>query len=159
MFEHLSIVSGSLPIGGTPTGQSIIGAGPFISTDAIDLGSARDIGFGAEVAFGAQIIQAVAGPTAVRFDVVTATDGALTAGVVGRGSVDVPVAQLTAGGLVVVQINPEMRANVALGRFMGMRYTLIGGSATTGSVLAGLIRGYSGRRFSAFPSGFAGSIA
>ncbi len=154
MFDHLSIVSGSLPIGGTPTGQSIIGAGPFISTDAIDLGSARDIGFGAEVAFGAQIIQAVAGPTAVRFEVVTATDGALTAGVVGRGAVEVPVAQLTAGALVVVPVHPEVRP-AAVGRFLGMRYTLIGGSASAGSVLAGIIRGYSGRRFSAFPSGFA----
>ncbi len=155
MFDHLGIVSGSLPIGGTPTGQSIIGAGPFISTDAIDLGGARDIGFGHEVSFGAQIIQAVTGPTAVRFEVVTATDGALTAGVVGRGAVDVPVAQLTAGALVVVNVNPEMRANVAVGRFLGMRYTLIGGAASAGSVLAGIIRGYSGRRFSTLPSGFA----
>jgi hypothetical protein len=154
MFEHLSIVSGSLPIGGTPTGQSIVGAGPFISTDAIDLGSARDIGFGSRLMFGAQIVAAVTGPTVVRFEAITASDGALTTNVVGRGSVEVPVAQLTAGALVVVQINPEMRANTAVGRFMGMRYTLIGGSASAGSVLAGIIRGYSGMRFSRFASGF-----
>jgi hypothetical protein len=128
-------VSGTLS-GTTWTGQSIVGTGNILSTDSIDLSSARDIGSGNEYPILHAVIgTAVAGATSVEIQVVTADNDALSTNLtVISTSGAIPVASLTAGSRWAILISPALMGRVAR-RFLGVRY-VITGTSTTGTVVA-----------------------
>lgn len=103
------------------------GAGA-VSTHSIDLfllAPGRQIGTGEPMGFGVAIDVAptVAAPI---FEVISATDGALTAGILVHGSVTKPIADLPAGQLVWVPI-PQ---GTPTQQYLGLRITTAGGTIT-----------------------------
>ncbi len=145
-------VSGTLS-GTTWTGQSIASTGNVISTDSIDLGSARSIADGSEYPILHAIIgTAVAGGTSTEIQVIMADDSALTTNVTVVGSSGaVLTASLTAGARFAVMPNPILMGRT-LRRFVGARY-VISGTNSAGTIIAHLgLDVQDGQRF--YASGF-----
>jgi hypothetical protein len=103
------------------------GAGA-VSTDSIDLSLVtprRKIGTGEPVGFGF-VVTTSATVAATTLEVISATDGALTAGIVVEASVTIPLAQAVAGFAIFVAIPPGRPSNTT--RFIGIRTTTAGGT-------------------------------
>lgn len=122
-----------------------------VSTDSIDLGTARDIGEGQDLFMNFAVGTAFAGGTSVTFEVIVADNAALTSNpVVVGSSAAVVTAGLTAGKMEAVRINPQVGS---LGkRYMGARYT-VSGTYTAGTVTADVVSDIQDGRKS-YASGF-----
>lgn len=105
-----------------------------VSEDKIDLGVARDIGEGHPLfaLFTVKVAVAAAGAATVTFEIITASDAALTSDIEVIGtSGAIAKADLPAGKQLAIRINPQI---AALGqRYLGVRYTIATGPLTTGS--------------------------
>lgn len=110
-----------------------------VSTNTVDLSVARDIGEGEDLYMNFATTEAVSGGTSIKFEVIIATDAALSSGVEVVGSSDaVAVANLTLGKNVAIHINPNIGS---LGkRYLGARYTVVG-SPTAGKFTADIVHG------------------
>jgi hypothetical protein len=122
-----------------------------VSTDTIDLSQIRDIGEGDDLFMNFAVTTALAGGTSVKFEVIGATNAALSSGVVVIGSSDAVVtASLVAGYNTAVRINPQIASTGT--RYIGARYT-ISGTYTSGAVTADVVMDIQdGRKF--YASGF-----
>lgn len=99
-----------------------------VSTNSIDLGNItpkRQIGTGEPMGFGVSC-DVAASATTVLIEVISATDTALTAGILVHGTVTKPAAEFSAGSLHFVPLNPGAPTQ----RFLGLRVTPAGGAAT-----------------------------
>ena len=122
-----------------------------VSTDTIDLNVARDMGEGSDLYMNFAVTTALAGGTSVKFEVIGATNAALSSGVVVIGSSDAVVtADLVAGKNVAVRIDPQIASTGQ--RYLGARYTIVG-TFTAGNVLADVVMDIQdGKKF--YASGF-----
>lgn len=122
-----------------------------VSTDTIDLSVARDIGEGQDLYMNFAVTTAFAGGTSVKFEVIQATDAALSSGVEVIGSSDAVVtASLVAGYNTAVRINPQIGSKGK--QYIGARYT-ISGTYTAGKVTADIVMDIQdGKKF--YASGF-----
>jgi hypothetical protein len=122
-----------------------------VSTDTVDLSVARDMGEGGELIMNFAVTAALTGGTSVKFEVIGATNAALSTGVVVIGSSDAVVtADLVAGKNVAVRINPQIASTGQ--RYLGARYT-ISGTYSAGTVTADIVADLQdGRKF--YASGF-----
>lgn len=99
-----------------------------VSTNSIDMGSAmttpgRQIGTGEPMGFG--IAVDVAGTVAASLiEIISATDAALTAGILVHASRTVPLAEAVAGALFFLGLPPGTPTQ----RFLGIRITTAGGT-------------------------------
>lgn len=104
------------------------GAGA-VSTNSIDLGNVtpkREIGVGEPMGFGLSVDVAATGTTVV-IEVISATDAALTAGIVVHGRKDGLIADFAAGALHFIAIN---EGRPFMNRFIGIRATIAAGTLT-----------------------------
>jgi hypothetical protein len=126
-----------------------------VSTNTVDLGTARDVGAGEdlEVVFTVDEAAVAAGAATVEFQVVGSAAAALTSPVVLGSSGAIAKASLTIGAQVVVQINPQ--DIVPLGyRYLGANYVVATGPLTAGKFTAhALINAPMGKQ-KAYASGF-----
>ena len=101
-----------------------------VSTDSIDLGNVtpnRRVGTGEGLGFGMAVIVALAGTTPTfSFDVISATDGALTTSVVVHANYTRLQADLAAGALHFFPLPPDWPRQ----RYLGARVNL-GGTTPT----------------------------
>lgn len=133
-LDNNLLVSGSVS-GSTVTPQSIATSGSVLSTNTVDLGTARDIGEGTDYPYLHAIIgTAVAGGTSTEVQVIVADDAGLTTNVTVVGSSGaIATASLTAGKRIAVMLNPQV---ASLGRrYLGARY-VITGTNSAGTVTA-----------------------
>src|SRR5882672_2667094 len=102
-----------------------------VSTNSIDLGTPggvgtppkREIGTGAPMGFGFQVD--VSGTVAASLiEIISATDAALTAGIISHVSRTIPLAETVAGALFFIPL--PMGAPTQ--RFLGIRVTTAGGT-------------------------------
>lgn len=106
-----------------------------VSTDTIDLGTARDMGEGRDLFAVFTVTTAIAGGTSTQFEVIAASDASLSADIVSLGSTGA-VATAAIGSQQVVRINPLIGK---LGqRYLGMRYTVVG-TNSAGKVTADIV--------------------
>jgi len=122
-----------------------------VSTNTIDLTSARDIGEGTTLSGFFNVNTALTGGTSVEFQMITADDAALTSNVRVIGSSGAVVtASLTAGASFEVKINDQLSS---IGkRYLGARYVIVGtfgAGAVSGSVVQTVA---DSKKF--YPSGF-----
>ena len=155
LVDNLLIPSGGIAADGTRTYQTVTGASAVLSTNSIDLSTARDIGE-AEIQIYArfQVGTVFAGLTALNIEVVVADDAALTTNVTPVGGCgNVAVANLTAGARLSCMINPSIQGKGR--RYLGFRYTPTG-TGTTGTLFGDigfdLQDGVGGNK--SYPSGF-----
>ena len=122
-----------------------------VSTDSIDLSIARDMGEGQDLYANFAVTTALSGGTSVKFEVIGATNAALTSGVVVLGSSDaVLTASLVAGYNTAVRINPVIASKGT--QYLGVRYT-VSGTYTAGNVTADIVTDIQdGKKF--YASGF-----
>lgn len=102
-----------------------MGAGA-VSTNSIDLGlttPGRQIGTGEPMGFGVNI-DVAATVAATDFEIISATDAALTAGILSHVKVTVPLATLVAG----FQLFLPLPQGTPTQRFLGVRTTTAGGT-------------------------------
>jgi len=122
------MVAGSIS-GNTVTPQAMFASGAaVVSTNSIDLTTARDIGEGQDIFARVQIAAAFTGGTSVQFQAIIADDAALTTNVevVGSGPV-VAVASAIAGYREVIKVNPKVGS---LGRrYLGIQAVNVGANA------------------------------
>lgn len=122
-----------------------------VSTNTIDLSVARDIGEGKDLYAVFTVGTAFAGGTSTTFEIIGATDAALTTGIVSLGMSDVELtAALVAGKQVAVRINPQIASNGQ--RYLGARYTVVG-TNTAGTVTCDIVETIGDGR-KAYASGF-----
>jgi hypothetical protein len=122
-----------------------------VSTDTIDLSVARDMGEGGDLIMHFAVTAALTGGTSVKFEVIGATNAALSSGVVVLGSSDAVVtADLVAGKTIAVRLNPQIASTGQ--RYLGARYT-ISGTYSAGTVTADIVLDVQdGKKF--YASGF-----
>lgn len=119
-----------------------------ISTNVIDLGAPgtpfgaaaplrRDIGKGNEVAVLAQVTTAFATLTSLTVTLETSDNSDLSSPTVLATSVAVLAADLVPGKRLTLRVLPEG----VTGRYLGLRYTVAGSSATSGNIQAGIVTG------------------
>lgn len=122
-----------------------------VSTNTVDLSIARDMGEGGDLYMNFAVTTALAGGTSVKFEVIGATNAALSSGVVVLGSSDAVVtASLVAGYNTAVRINPQIASTGQ--RYLGARYTIVG-TYTSGAVVADIVMDIQdGKKF--YASGF-----
>jgi hypothetical protein len=122
-----------------------------VSTDTIDLSIARDMGEGNDLYMNFAVTAALTGGTSVKFEVIAATNAALSSGVVVIGSSDAVVtADLVTGKNVAVRLNPQIASTGQ--RYLGARYT-ISGTYSAGTVTADIVETVQdGKKF--YASGF-----
>lgn len=122
-----------------------------VSTDKIDLGTARDIGEGEDLYMVFTVGTAMAGGTSINFQATVADDAALStnATTIGMSGV-ILTAALTAGAQFAVRLNPQI---ASLGRrYLGATYTAVG-TFTAGTVTADIVTDIQDGRKS-YASGF-----
>ena len=110
-----------------------------VSTDKIDLGTARDIGEGQSLYVVFTVTEVFATLTSLTFEVVTDDNAALSSPTViaSSGAITLAGGGLAAGKQHVVQIPPQIGSLSE--RYLGARYTVGGSSATTGKVTADIV--------------------
>jgi hypothetical protein len=99
-----------------------------VSTDSIDLGNVtpkRQIGTGEPMGWGVSV-DVAASATTVLIESISATDAALTAGILVHGTITKPAAEFAAGALHFVPLHQGTPTQ----RFIGIRVTPAGGAAT-----------------------------
>lgn len=145
------VLSGGVSAAGALTFQSAaVSASTFLSTNTLDLGSARDIGEGESLALRVEVGTTFAGPATLEVALCVADDAALSTNLTVIAWATLPASQLTAGSRFVVMVPPLLRATGR--RYMGVRYTM-NAWATQGSVFADI--GFDlqdGQKF--YPGGF-----
>lgn len=124
-----------------------------VSTDSIDLSTARDIGEGNELYFHFTVTEAAtaAGAATVEFQVVGSTAAALTSPVVLGSSGAIAKTDLVVGKTVAVRINPQI-ASLGL-RYIGANYVVATGPLTAGKFTADVVETVQDGRKS-YASGF-----
>jgi predicted RecA/RadA family phage recombinase len=135
------------------TGQTVTGTNTSVlSTNTVDLSTARDIGEGQDLYGRFQVSTAAAGGTSVEFQVVTADNAALSTNVTVIGSTGaIATAALTAGARFACGVNPRIANNGQ--RYVGLRYVIVG-AMTAGVYVGDLgIEIQDGQK--PYPSGFA----
>jgi hypothetical protein len=133
--DVLLTVSGSNNPGSAISGQAITATA--VSTNTIDLGTARDIGEGEGLAMVFTVIQAFNSLTSLTMNVITDDNDALSSGTVIGSTGAVALANLTAGKQYVVRLPAQI---ASLGeRYLGASYTVVGSSPTQGSILAQIV--------------------
>ena len=131
------LLSGSISSTGAVAGQTVYSAGPpVLSTNTVDLGTARDMGEGTNLFGRFQYTVAAVGGTSIEMQVISATDAALTTAVTVLGTTGpIAVASLTIGSRFVCDINPLIGSKGQ--RYLGLRYISVG-TTTAGSVFGDL---------------------
>jgi hypothetical protein len=134
-LDNLGVVSDSQAFGAAA-----------VSTNSIDLGlttPGRQIGTGEPMGFGIGVT--VAGTVAASLiEIISATDAALTAGIIVHASRTIPLAETVAGAQFFIGIPPGTPTQ----RFLGIRITTAGGTIsadawlTTQSLFSLLPRAY-----------------
>jgi hypothetical protein len=146
--DVLLTVSGSNTPGSTITGQAI--TVDAVSTNTIDLGTARDIGEGENLYMVFTVIEAFNTLTSLDLEVIISANANLSSHTV-LAETNVLLADLAAGKQYVVALPPQI-ASLGL-RYLGARYDVNGTAPTTGSILAQIVHGIQdGRKF--YASGF-----
>ena len=116
-----------------------------VSTDTVDLGSARDIGAGENLYMNFTVGTAFAGGTSTEFQVIGSASADLSSPT-GLGS---STAGLTAGKRTAVRVNPAIGSNGL--RYFGARYVVVG-TNTAGTVTADVVHGVQDNK--SYASGF-----
>ena len=93
------LVSGAISATGVISGQTVFSAGTSVlSTNTIDLGTARDMGEGSDLFGRFEYTVAAVGGTSIEMQVISADDAALSVNVTVIGTTGaIPVASLTLG--------------------------------------------------------------
>jgi|LauGreDrversion4_2_1035121.scaffolds.fasta_scaffold362416_2 hypothetical protein len=147
--DVLLTVSGANNPGSAISGQAITATA--VSTNTIDLGTARDIGEGENLYMVFTVIEAFNTLTSLTMNVITDDNAALSSGTVIGSTGAVVLANLTAGKQYVVRLPAQI---ASLGeRYLGASYTVTGTAPTTGSILAQIVLDIQdGKKF--YASGF-----
>ena len=107
-----------------------------VSTNTVDLGTARDIGEGTPLYMNFAVTTALANGTSVKFEVITSASANLgTPTVIGSSAV-IATAALTLGKNIVVRLNPSIASKWQ--RYLGARYT-VAGTYNAGKVTADIV--------------------
>lgn len=125
-----------------------------VSTDKVDLSTARDIGEGEDLYmnFSVDTTFTAAGAATMEMQIVVADDAALTTNVTVVGTTGaIAKAALVAGASFAARINPQI---ASLGRrYFGANYVVSTGPMTAGAVTANVVHGIQdGKKF--YASGF-----
>lgn len=125
-----------------------------VSTDKVDLSTARDIGEGEDLYMNFNVDTAftAAGAATMEMQVVVADDAALSTNVTVVGTTGaIAKTALVAGASFVARINPQI---ASLGRrYFGANYVVSTGPMTAGAITANVVHGIQdGRKF--YASGF-----
>ena len=147
--DVLLTVSGANNPGTAISGQAITATA--VSTNTIDLGTARDIGEGENLYMVFTVVEAFNTLTSLTMNVITDDNAALSSGTVIASTGAVVLANLTAGKQYVVRLPAQI---ASLGeRYLGASYTVTGTAPTTGSILAQIVLDIQdGKKF--YASGF-----
>ena len=120
-----------------------------VSTNTVDLGTARDMGEGRDLFAVFTATTAIAGGTSTKFEVIVASDAALTSDIVVIGSTGA-VATASIGAQQVVRFSPLIGSKGQ--RYLGTRYTVVG-TNSAGKVTADIVTDIQdGKKF--YASGF-----
>jgi len=121
-----------------------------VSTDTVDLVTARDIGEGTPLYMNFAVTTAMAGGTSIKFEVITSANANLSSPTVIGSSDAITTANLGLGKNVVVRLNPEIAGKGQ--RYLGARYT-VSGTYSGGKITADIVETIGdGRKF--YASGF-----
>jgi hypothetical protein len=147
--DVLLTVSGANNPGTAISGQAITATA--VSTNTIDLGTARDIGEGENLYMVFTVVEAFNTLTSLTMNVITDDNAALSSGTVIASTGAVALANLTAGKQYVVRLPAQI---ASLGeRYLGASYTVSGTNPTQGSILAQIVLDIQdGKKF--YASGF-----
>ena len=107
-----------------------------VSTNTVDLGSARDIGEGTALYMNFALTEAFANGTSVTFEVITSASANLGTPTVIGSSTAIATSALTLGKNVVVRLNPDIAGKGQ--RYLGARYT-VAGTYNAGKVTADIV--------------------
>jgi len=107
-----------------------------VSTNTVDLGTARDIGEGTPLYMNFAVTEAFANGTSITFEVITSASANLSTPTVIGSSTAVVTAALTLGKNVVVRLNPDIGGKGQ--RYLGARYT-VAGTMNAGKVTADIV--------------------
>jgi len=107
-----------------------------VSTNTVDLGSARDIGEGTPLYMNFAVTEAFANGTSITFEVITSASANLSTPTVIGSSTAVVTSALTLGKNVVVRLNPDIGGKGQ--RYLGARYT-VAGTMNAGKVTADVV--------------------
>lgn len=115
-----------------------------VSTNTVDLGTARDIGTGEslEVDITVDTTVTAAGAATVNFQVISSASAALTSPNVIAQTDAIGKAELTAGRKPIrIQISPAVLNALPVGqRYIGVQYTVGTGPLTAGAFTANIVR-------------------
>lgn len=120
-----------------------------VSTDTVDLGTARDIGAGENLYMNFTVGTAFAGGTSTEFQVISSASADLSSPTVIGSSGAVATAGLTAGKRLAVRVNPTINGNGQ--RYFGARYVVVG-TNSAGTVTADVVHGVQDQK--SYASGF-----
>lgn len=152
-LDNNLLVHGSIS-GNTQTPANIFASGASIlSANTVDLGTNRDMGEGTEYPMLHTIIgTAVSGGTSVEVQAIIADDAALSSNVTVIGSSGaIPVASLTAGKRIAVEINPQVASKGQ--RYLGARFVNVGANSAGSAMSFFGLDVQDGQKF--YTSGFA----
>ena len=107
-----------------------------VSTNTVDLGTARDIGEGTPLYMNFAVTEAFANGTSITFEVITSASANLSTPTVIGSSTAVVTSALTLGKNVVVRLNPDIGGKGQ--RYLGARYT-VAGTMNAGKVTADIV--------------------
>jgi hypothetical protein len=120
-----------------------------VSTNTVDLGTARDIGAGENLFMTFSVGTAFAGGTSTDFQVIGSASANLSSPTVLGSSGPVLTAGLTAGKRVAVRVNPLIGSNGL--RYFGANYVVVG-TNSAGTVTADVVHGVQDQK--SYASGF-----
>ena len=146
--DALLTVSGANNPGSAISGQAITATA--VSTNTIDLGTARDIGEGRDLFMVFTVVLGFAGTGTITMQVVTDDNASLSSPTVIGSTAAITATNLTAGTQYIVRIPPLV---ASLGeRYLGAQYTC-SASPTTGTFLTQMVTDIQdGKKF--YASGF-----
>ena len=107
-----------------------------VSTNAIDLGTARDLGVGTNLfaTFGVDVAALAAGAATVTFQIISSAAANLGTPTILAQTDAIGKAELTLGKVFSIPLNAAILAAQRLGqRYLGVQYTVATGPLTAGS--------------------------